>query len=76
MIAESVIGAATELGPLNVPIVVRLQGTNSAEGLRLVSGLNLPENMSDSNSPCSWKRPTSASRWKQILERQQRRLSI
>lgn len=37
MIAESIIGAATELGPFPVPIVVRLQGTNSEEGLRLVS---------------------------------------
>lgn len=36
MIAESIIGAATELGPLKVPIVARLQGTNSAEGLKLV----------------------------------------
>lgn len=37
MIADSIIGAATELGPLKIPIVARLQGTNSAEGLRLVS---------------------------------------
>lgn len=37
MIAESIIAAATELGPLKVPIVARLQGTNSAEGLKLVS---------------------------------------
>lgn len=37
MIAESIIGAAEELGPLKVPVVVRLQGTNSAEGLKLVS---------------------------------------
>lgn len=37
MIAESIIGAAAELGPLRVPLVVRLQGTNSAEGLQLVS---------------------------------------
>lgn len=36
MIAESIIGAATALGPLRVPLVVRLQGTNSAEGLKLV----------------------------------------
>lgn len=36
MIAESIIGAAAELGPLRVPLVVRLQGTNSEEGLKLV----------------------------------------
>lgn len=36
MIAESIIGAAAELGPLRVPVVVRLQGTNSAEGLKMV----------------------------------------
>lgn len=36
MIAESIISAASDLGPLKVPIVVRLQGTNSAEGLKLV----------------------------------------
>ncbi|KAF7558231.1 hypothetical protein G7Z17_g90 [Cylindrodendrum hubeiense] len=29
-------GAATALGPLRVPLVVRLQGTNSAEGLKLI----------------------------------------
>lgn len=37
MIAESIIGAASELGPMKVPVVVRLQGTNSQEGLKLVS---------------------------------------
>lgn len=37
MIAESIIGAAAELGPMKVPVVVRLQGTNSQEGLKLVS---------------------------------------
>ncbi|KAJ3953602.1 hypothetical protein N0V92_009922 [Colletotrichum tropicale] len=37
MIAESIIGAATELGPLKVPMVVRLQGTNSELGLKMVS---------------------------------------
>ena len=37
MIAESIIGAASQLGPMRVPVVVRLQGTNSAEGLKLVS---------------------------------------
>lgn len=36
MIAESIIAAASELGPSRVPIVVRLQGTNSNEGLALV----------------------------------------
>lgn len=36
MIAESIIGAAQEM-TLAVPLVVRLQGTNSAEGLKLVS---------------------------------------
>lgn len=38
MIAESIIGAAQEM-TLAVPLVVRLQGTNSAQGLKLVSGL-------------------------------------
>lgn len=37
MIAEAIIGAAAEIGPLRVPLVVRLQGTNSEEGLKLVS---------------------------------------
>lgn len=37
MIAESIIAAASELGPLCVPMVVRLQGTNSEAGLKLVS---------------------------------------
>lgn len=37
MIAESIIGAAAELGSMRVPVVVRLQGTNSAQGLKLVS---------------------------------------
>ncbi|KAH7123229.1 hypothetical protein B0J13DRAFT_151778 [Dactylonectria estremocensis] len=41
MIAESIIGAATALGPLRVPLVVRLQGTNSAEGLKLIEDANL-----------------------------------
>jgi succinyl-CoA synthetase beta subunit len=36
MIAESIIGATKELGRLPVPLVVRLQGTNSAEGLKIV----------------------------------------
>lgn len=39
MIAESIIGAASELGPMRVPLVVRLQGTNSAEGLKMVFNL-------------------------------------
>lgn len=37
MVAESIIAAAAEIGPLKVPMVVRLQGTNSEEGLKLVS---------------------------------------
>ncbi|PKS12591.1 hypothetical protein jhhlp_000799 [Lomentospora prolificans] len=41
MIAESIIGAAKELGPFRVPVVVRLQGTNSAEGLKLLEDANL-----------------------------------
>jgi succinyl-CoA synthetase beta subunit len=41
MIAESIIGAAAELGPLRVPVVVRLQGTNSAQGLKMVEDANL-----------------------------------
>ena len=42
MIAESIIAAASELGPLRVPMVVRLQGTNSEAGLKLVSDLLFP----------------------------------
>lgn len=37
MIAESIIAAATELGPLKTPLVVRLQGTNSEQGQKLVA---------------------------------------
>ena len=37
MIAESIIAAAAEIGPLKHPMVVRLQGTNSEAGLKLVS---------------------------------------
>jgi succinyl-CoA synthetase beta subunit len=36
MIAESIIAAAAELGRLTHPMVVRLQGTNSEAGLKLV----------------------------------------
>ncbi|KAI8670600.1 CoA-binding domain-containing protein [Fusarium keratoplasticum] len=41
MIAESIIAAASELGPLCVPMVVRLQGTNSEAGLKLLSETDL-----------------------------------
>ncbi|RSL69903.1 hypothetical protein CEP53_002026 [Fusarium sp. AF-6] len=41
MIAESIIAAANELGPLRVPMVVRLQGTNSEAGLKLLSDTDL-----------------------------------
>ncbi|KAJ4206104.1 hypothetical protein NW767_003350 [Fusarium falciforme] len=41
MIAESIIAAASELGPLRVPMVVRLQGTNSEAGLKLLSETDL-----------------------------------
>ncbi|CAI4214029.1 unnamed protein product [Parascedosporium putredinis] len=41
MIAESIIGAAKDLGGFRVPVVARLQGTNSAEGLRLLDDANL-----------------------------------
>ncbi|KAF4331953.1 succinyl ligase subunit beta [Fusarium beomiforme] len=41
MIAESIIAAASELGPLKVPMVVRLQGTNSEAGLKLLEDANL-----------------------------------
>ncbi|RDW62464.1 succinate-CoA ligase subunit beta [Coleophoma cylindrospora] len=43
MIAESIIAAAAEIGPLKVPMVVRLQGTNSEAGLKLLadSGLGI-----------------------------------
>ncbi|KAF5972382.1 succinyl ligase subunit beta [Fusarium coicis] len=41
MIAESIIAAASELGPLKVPMVVRLQGTNSEAGLQLLKDATL-----------------------------------
>ncbi|PCD42038.1 hypothetical protein AU210_004574 [Fusarium oxysporum f. sp. radicis-cucumerinum] len=41
MIAESIIAAASELGPLKVPMVVRLQGTNSEAGLKLLKDATL-----------------------------------
>ncbi|KAH6973949.1 succinyl-CoA synthetase-like protein [Ilyonectria destructans] len=41
IIAESIIGAAQELGPLRVPLVVRLQGINSAEGLKILEDADL-----------------------------------
>ncbi|KAF9784186.1 hypothetical protein IL306_008114 [Fusarium sp. DS 682] len=41
MIAESIIAAASELGPLKVPMVVRLKGTNSEAGLKLLEDANL-----------------------------------
>ncbi|KAJ3498060.1 hypothetical protein NLG97_g1413 [Lecanicillium saksenae] len=40
MIAESIIGAASEM-EINVPMVVRLQGTNSEAGLKLLADANL-----------------------------------
>ncbi|KAJ5210175.1 ATP-grasp fold succinyl-CoA synthetase-type [Penicillium cf. griseofulvum] len=36
MIAEAIVAAATEMGGFKCPVVVRLQGTNSEKGLRLV----------------------------------------
>ncbi|QGI63578.1 hypothetical protein CEK26_007528 [Fusarium fujikuroi] len=41
MIAESIIAAASELGPLKVPMVVRLQGTNSEAGLQMLKDATL-----------------------------------
>ncbi|KAF4345855.1 beta-succinyl synthetase precursor [Fusarium beomiforme] len=41
MIAESIIGATKDLGPLRVPLVVRLQGTNSPQGLKILEDANL-----------------------------------
>ncbi|GKT91148.1 succinyl-CoA synthetase beta chain [Colletotrichum tofieldiae] len=41
MIAESILAAAKELGPLKVPMVVRLQGTNSELGLKILEEANL-----------------------------------
>ncbi|CAG8008276.1 unnamed protein product [Penicillium olsonii] len=37
MIAESIIAAAKDIGGFKMPVVVRLQGTNSEKGLKLVS---------------------------------------
>ncbi|TKW51938.1 Succinyl-CoA ligase [GDP-forming] subunit beta, mitochondrial [Colletotrichum tanaceti] len=41
MVAESILGAAKQLGPLRVPMVVRLQGTNSELGLRILEKADL-----------------------------------
>ncbi|KAF6824311.1 hypothetical protein CPLU01_10910 [Colletotrichum plurivorum] len=41
MVAEAIIGAAEELGPLKVPMVVRLQGTNSELGLKMLEEADL-----------------------------------
>ncbi|KDN62895.1 putative CoA-ligase [Colletotrichum sublineola] len=41
MIAESILGAAKSLGPLKVPMVVRLQGTNSELGLKILEEADL-----------------------------------
>lgn len=37
MIAEAIVAAAAELGGFKCPVVIRLQGTNSEKGLKLVS---------------------------------------
>jgi succinyl-CoA synthetase beta subunit len=37
MIAESIVAAATATGGFRVPVVVRLQGTNCQQALKLVS---------------------------------------
>ncbi|KUM61512.1 hypothetical protein ACN42_g5616 [Penicillium freii] len=41
MIAEAIVAAAAEMGGFKCPVVVRLQGTNSEKGLKLIeqSGL-------------------------------------
>lgn len=39
MIAESIIAAAKDIGGFKMPVVVRLQGTNSEKGLKLVSNM-------------------------------------
>jgi len=36
MIAEAIVAAANAMGGFKVPVVVRLQGTNSDTGLKLV----------------------------------------
>ncbi|KAJ5570240.1 uncharacterized protein N7459_009670 [Penicillium hispanicum] len=41
MIAESIIAAAKKTGGFKVPVVVRLQGTNSEKGLKLIDSSSL-----------------------------------
>ncbi|KAM0236960.1 hypothetical protein ACHAP5_009250 [Fusarium lateritium] len=41
MIAESIIAAAKELGQFRVPVVARLQGTNSEAGLKMLADADL-----------------------------------
>jgi succinyl-CoA synthetase beta subunit len=46
MIAESIIAAANEIGGFKIPVVVRLQGTNSDKGLKLVRLYSMLERVS------------------------------
>jgi succinyl-CoA synthetase beta subunit len=45
MIAESIIQAASTLGGFNVPVVVRLQGTNCDEAMKMVSIITSPRRL-------------------------------
>ena len=40
MIAEGIINAAKELS-LNIPVIVRFQGTNATEGIKLINDTSL-----------------------------------
>jgi hypothetical protein len=72
MIAESIIAAASELGPLQLPMVVRLQGTNSEAGLKLVSLARLHLDMI-ADEVTSWRMPILEYTSKQISEKRRRR---
>lgn len=60
MIAESIIGATSELD-IRVPMVVRLQGTNSEQGLQMVRRWTTLKNLnSTDNLVCSLRKRISA----------------
>lgn len=73
MIAESIIGAASDLGPMKVPVVVRLQGTNSAEGLKMVRASSRLIR-SGALTRRSSRRLISAYMWRRALVRPPKRL--
>lgn len=58
MIAESIVAAGKAIGPFKVPVVVRLQGTNSQEGLKMVSSAAMKIIIPSILISDSWRMPT------------------